>query len=201
MLPSVLGPADGYDVHIDGSLFSLARGHAKRVEIKGTDVQISQGLVLDSVKIDALDASFDTKAQRIKNIGKIEFTGTISQAHLTDYLTHHPTKVPGIQVLLRWSDVEAQVPISTIRTTGILDGTLAPSRRGHDKIDFTVSQARMGKLPLPASLVNWAVDHLNPVVDLSGLKVPISLDRVEVHQGLMTLTGTAGLPAELTQGS
>ena len=97
-LPQTLGPARHYDVQVEGNSFALARGRAHRVRIHGDDVQAAPNATLDTLDIAAQDVSFDTRAKRLDHVGTVEFTGTMGQGHLAQYLAQHR---PDFTVTLR----------------------------------------------------------------------------------------------------
>ncbi len=194
-LPSVLGPAAHYDVQVDGDPFALARGRARGVHIQGRDVQLSPRITLDTLNADADDVSFDTNTRRLSHVGATRFTATMDQAHLTDYLARSKPLLPGLVVTLRPSDVEARVPVTFLglHTTAALSGTFAPNAADSSRLDFVTHGAQVGPVPLPADLVNLALDVLNPVISLDGLKAPLTITRAGVEHGRLTLQGSADL--------
>ena len=197
-LPAMIGPADTYDVQVDGSLLALARGHAHAVHVRGANVRMTNGIVVDELRLDAAQADFDLQKSQIKKIGRIAFSARLTQPHLSDYLAKRPAAVDGLTVWLRPSEVEADVPVTAagLKTTVVLYGTLAPKRPDAHAIDFVLSRAKIGKVPLPARLIDLAVQRVNPVVDLSSLKFPVALERTDVVRGDLILTGTTRLPEQ-----
>lgn len=194
-LPSVLGPAGRYDVQVDGDPFALTRGRARGVHIQGQDVQLSPEITLDTLNADAADVSFDTKTRRLSHVGSTQFTATMSQQHLTRSLAQSKPLLPGLVVTLRPSDVEARIPVTFLglHTTAALAGTFKPNAADPSRLDFVTQGAQVGGVPLPAGLVNLAVDELNPVVNLAGLKAPLTITNVSVDNGRLTLQGLADL--------
>lgn len=194
-LPLVLGPAARYDVQVDGDPFALARGRARGVHIQGQDVQLSPKITLDTLNADAADVSFDTKTRRLSHVGTTRFTATMDQGHLTSYLAQSKPLLPGLVVTLRPSDVEARVPVTFLglHTTAALSGTFAPNAADPSRLDFVTHGAQVGSVPLPAGLVNLALDALNPVISLAGLKAPLTITGAGVENGRLTLQGSADL--------
>jgi len=198
-LPQMLGPARHYDVQVEGGTFALTRGRAHRVRIHGEDVQLGPAETLDALDFAAEDVSFDTQAKRLQSVGRAEFTGTLGQAHLDQYLAQNR---PGLAVTLRSGDVEARIPIvaGPLHTTATVIGSLIPTSPGASTLNFVADRARLSFLPVPVFLVNRALATLNPVVDLSHGKVPVALQSATVVNGLLILRGTADLNG-LTQSS
>lgn len=194
-LPSVLGPAEHYEVQVDGDPFALARGRARAVHIQGTRVRLSPALTVDALTVDAGDVSFDRGTRRLDHIGRATFSATLTQGQLADYLGRFKPLLPGLVVTLRPADVEARVPVAFmgLHTVAALAGRFAPDADDPSRLDFVADGARVGVVPLPAGLVNVALDQLNPVVALTGLKVPLLVTGASVSDRRLTLTGSADL--------
>ncbi|MBV9848158.1 MAG: LmeA family phospholipid-binding protein [Armatimonadetes bacterium] len=194
-LPRSLGPAAHYEVQVEGDTFGLARGRARRVHIIGEQVRVIPDMTLDMLDVDAHDVSFDMGARRIEGAGQAVFIGTIGQRNLSNYLTRRPKFLPGAAVQLQERDVLAEVPIMVagLHTTAVVSGTLAPDPAQRSRLDFIADAASLGRLPIPARLVNLALGEINPVFDLSRVRVPIALARADVINHQMVLQGTAHL--------
>ncbi len=194
-LPSVLGPAAHYDVQVDGDPFALSRGRARAVHIQGQDVSIAPGITLDTLNADARDVSFSRETRRLEHIGATDFTAALGQEHLTAYLARTKPLLPNLVVTLGESSVQARVPVTFLglQTTAALTGTLAPSTSQAGKLDFVTDGAHLGPVPLPAALVNLALNQLNPLVDLTHLRVPLTVVHVSVVHSRLTLDGSADL--------
>jgi hypothetical protein len=96
-------------------------------------------------------------------------------------------------------DVLAEVPVGKgfVSTTARVAGTLQPTGATDNQLNFVVDRAHLGVVPLPASWVNLGIRRLNPVVDLSGMKIPLSLASTNVVAGVLVLKGAAD-PAAVT---
>ena len=158
-------------------------------------MQVAPDTTLDTLDIDARDVAFDVGAKRIEKVGRTTFTGTVSQRNLTAYLTHRQPLVPGLAVQILARDVRAMVPVEAagLHTKAVIAGTLVPDAAKPDHLNFKADSASIGLLPIPARWVNFALTEVNPVFDLSRLKVPITLTRADVVNGQIVLQGTADL--------
>lgn len=194
-LPSILGPAAHYDVQVDGDPFALTRGRARAIHIQGQEVQLSPALTLETLDADAEEVSFNTQTRHLDNVGRTKFTATINQTHLTEYLAQSKPLLSGLTVTLRTNDVEAQVPVTVLGLGSMvrLTGYLIPNSEDAGRLDFVTKGARIGLVPLPASLVNLAADTLNPVVKLSGLKATLTITEAAVKNSRLNLQGTVDL--------
>ncbi len=193
-LPTVLGPAQHYDVQVEGDAAALTRGRARRVRVEGQQVQIAPDVTLDRLDFTAQDVSFDTKAKRLSHVGRVDFVGTLGQANLDSYLARSGAH-PGLAVMLRQNDLQVDLPISAgpVHTHVVVTGTAVPTVPGGSAVSFIADRARLSILPVPVFLVNQALDRINPVVDLSRFKAPVALQSADVAQQTLTLRGTADL--------
>jgi hypothetical protein len=194
-LPDVIGPAEKYDVHVQGDPMEIVKGHAKFVTIDGKNVQLAPGLVMNELHIDATDLALNTKTRKVEHAGSVEFVCQLGQIHLNQYIAQMKPSVPGLKVMIRWTDIEAVVPVSAadIHTTVTVDGVLQPSQWGPDKLDFVPSGADVGPVPVPHRLLNLAMDQLNPVVDLSTMKFPVDIDSAQAKDERIIVVGTTTL--------
>ena len=119
----------------------------------------------------------------------------MGQDNLSRYLAQSKPLLPGLVVTLLPNTLEAQVPVSALglQTTAELSGTLRPDASDPSKLDFVADQAQIGRVPVPASLVNIALDTVNPLLDLSSFKAPLAVTDTKVQNSRLTLTGTANL--------
>jgi len=194
-LPQILGPAAHYEVRVQGDTMALTRGRARNVHVEGRDVQLSPTITVDTLTFDAQDVSFDTKAKKLQKVGPVAFVGTMDQTHLESYLGKVKLSkiLQGLRVKLRARDVQAQVPVNAgpIHTAVTVYGNPAPNGQDARTINFVVDKARLGFLPVPAVLFNQALKEVNPIVDLSAVRVPIKVQSTSVEGGKLVLRGTA----------
>ncbi len=193
-LPQAIGPASRYDVQVSGDALGLARGRARGVRIVGQDVQMTPAVTLDTLTLEARDVVFDTKSRQVQSIGSSMFAASLGQAHLTEYLLHAR---PELSVTLGDGDMTATLPVTVgpMHTTVAVRGTLTPTMPGASTLDFVADRGRLGVLPVPAFAVNAALGAVNPVLDLSRVKVPIGVQSADVVGGMLTIRGTAQLNA------
>lgn len=194
-LPRVLGPAAHYDVQVNGDPFALTRGRARAVHIQGEGVQLSPTLTLDTLDINAKDIAFDPKNRKLTHIGETTFTASLGQTNLDRCLAASKPLLPGLVVTLLPDKVEAHVPVTFLglQTTAALAGSFRPNADDPSKLDFMTSGAQLGSVPLPAGLINLATESVNPVIDLSGLKAPLTVTDSSVTDSRIILSGTASL--------
>jgi hypothetical protein len=191
MLPELLGPADRYATRVRGG-GSLLRGRAEGVHIDGFGVRVTEGLTLDTVALDLDDVEADRKTGRLTRVGSVAFAATLGERSLTRYVQSRQLGIPDLRVNLETSAVRvtarpealgiASVPV-TVR------GTLTPTGDGN-RLDFTPSAARVSIVPVPGAVLRYLSERLNPVVDLSSLRVPVRVADAEVRGGVLHLRGS-----------
>lgn len=155
---------------------------------------MAPAVTLDTLTLDAQDIAFDLKSRQVQHIGSATFAASLGQAHLTEYLLQAR---PGLVVVLGADDLQATLPVSVgpLHTTVAVRGILKPSAPGASTLDFVADRARLGVLPVPAFAVNAALEAVNPILDLSRVKVPVGVQSALVEGGTVTLRGTAQLDA------
>ncbi|HEX5322232.1 MAG TPA: DUF2993 domain-containing protein [Capsulimonadaceae bacterium] len=200
ILPKTLGPAKSYDVKTTGTSLHLTSGHIGRVTIHGEDVLLAPGLTVDTFDADVQDIALDTRSQRVTGMSPIQFTVGISAAHLNSYLAStaasSPSRPQNLAVTLSGQTLAinftvrpllVNVPVSVV-------GALAPQAGKSTELNFVPTGAHVSIVPVPSGLVNLALSHVNPVVDLGSMRFPLAIDRCWVQSGNLCLSGTATIP-------
>ncbi len=197
-LPAALGPADHYAVRVDGGPLDLARGRARHVHVDGKQVQVTSSIRLDALTLDAHGVQFDTKAKHLERADSADAVAVMGQENLTAYLQKAKPKLTGLKVTLRKRDAEGQIPITVLglSTTVTLTGIPTVSASGADKLDFTATEASIGRIPVPAAAVNLALRQINPLLDLSTLRYPLAVRQASIESGHIVVRGTVDLSAE-----
>lgn len=198
VLPAALGPADHYAVRVDGGSLDLARGHARHVHVEGQQVQVTSSIALDSLTLDAHGVQFDTKARHLERADNAEVVAVMGQDNLTAYLKKAKPNLTGLKVTLREHDAEGQIPIAVLglNTTVRLAGIPTVSESGSDKLDFTATQASIGRVPVPAAAINLALRQVNPLLDLSMLRYSIAVRQTSVEGRHIVVRGGVDLSAK-----
>lgn len=202
LLPELIGPADKYSTRVRGKADALARGRMQSVHVDGAQVRMAPDLTLDTLALDLTNVSVDLKAKRLSNIENISFRATLGEANLNRYVRARRPDIPGLRVTLGPQNrvgsatVQARPEIWGLVAAPLsVDGRITP-RVGGRLLDFTPGGARVSVVPFPLPVLRYLADQLNPVVDLSTLRVPVRVERVEIQPGALLLTGTVD-PADL----
>jgi hypothetical protein len=71
---------------------------------------------------------------------------------------------------------------------------------GPTTVDWKETRVVAAGYQVPEDLLRKLEQSVNPIADLSHLKFPVQLTRLDVAQGMLTLGGAASLTAEQLQG-
>jgi hypothetical protein len=198
LLPALVGPADKYGTRVRGNPDALLRGRMRSVHIDGEGVRMTEELTLDTLTLDLTGVTVDVKAKRLSGIESVTFAATLGEGNLNRYVRARHPGIPGLQVALgqAGATVHARPEIfGGIAAPLAIEGVITP-RAGGGLLDFLPGGARVSVVPVPAPVLRYVAERLNPVLDLSTLRVPIRVEKAQIRQGALLLTGTVD-PANL----
>ncbi len=200
-LSTTIGPAEQYDVDIDG--LKLNAGKAQRVVIVGQRVQ-PQGLpVLDRLTIDLRDIEYNRQAKRLEKLVGINATARITATDLAIFLQQQ-RKLPNATVSLRPPDLATVGVRQDLNLFGVQLPVGVPAMaigkltKNNDRIYFMISELRAAGINLGDRPAKLLAQTINPVVDLSGLPVDVNVTTLRVENNAVQLELT-GDPARLLQ--
>ena len=194
-LPSMIGPAQSYDVSVAGDALALARGHASEVKIHGVGVQINPTLTLDDVFIDSHNLNFDRSTHKLTHADDTTATVSIGAQNLSNYLHARHPNWSSLQLTFTSQDMQAQLPLNILDQTAEVSvrGQFVPNPDNPSDLDLHVDSASVASVPVPISLVNYALKRVNPIVSLHSLRYPVQLQSAKVANGLLTIQGSIQL--------
>lgn len=192
ILPQYLGPADHYETRVRGeSAGAVLRGRLKRVEVTGTNVRLSETLIVDRVQLQFGEVEVDTKARQLRGIGDAHFQCRIAPARLNRYLHAVRPEMKNLVVSFNRNAlvVDARPEVLGITSVPVrVEGKLRP-RQGGRLLDFDPDKGKLSIVPVPEIVLDYVVRKLTPAIDLSGLTVPVRINSAEVQDGYLTLAG------------
>lgn len=206
-LPHVLGPAKRYDVQVSGTSLGLGSGHIGKVTIHGEDVAFTPQLTVDTLDAEIKDIDLDTRSQKVTGMGPIRFIAGVSAAHLNDYLAataqSAPSRPQDLEIQLSGHEITLSFTVRPflVNVPVSITGTIAPRTGYPSQLDFVPTGGQVSVVPVPAQVIDLALSHANPVVDLSTLAIPMTIDRAWVENGSLYLAGTATVPASVLSPS
>lgn len=147
------------------------------------------GLVVDSIEIDAQDASYDSSRQKLALNKPAAFRGVVLQEDLAQFVrdkTPEGIEIDSIRLFPGKIVVEAAVTM-IIRVGGTAECSLQIEGGKRllvraDSVDVMGGSMR--------SLVQKQLDSMNPLLDVSELPFDVELASVEIEAGRIALGGT-----------
>jgi len=189
-LPKRVAPADRWEVKIARDGNDLPAGKFRHVEIKGVNVRAPDGLLVSEATLTLDNLKVDMASGSVQVLGDCLFQGKLTEMALEQALRGRTVKgwkelrvafqeaklaLSGVAVLGKRKLFGREVLIPGIPVT--VTGVAVP--RGVS-IDFKADRLAVEQLPVPPLVVRELERHVNPVVDLTGLKVVSQITRVAV---------------------
>lgn len=199
-LPDILGSARQYRVHVANPPERTLRGRLADVTIDGDDVQLTNGMLLDTLHLDLKGVDVDLNHRQVRHIQEAQFTATVGEAGLDEYLAGeappgetfrdvHFTLRDNL-VTIRGARVVLGVSVP-FQITGPLQ-LVSPSRIQIDPKHLTIIGISVSGLPL-----RFLKSRFESAIDLSTLPFPVQLSSVQTTAGKLTLSGSADTDALL----
>jgi len=191
-LPQYIGPAANYDVHVEGSSGEILNGFIKHIRIEGKEVQAQNDLLLNILTID-MDGVRYNKKHEIKSIDNAVFNATVLEPAINHFIRSGEGKKYNMTSKLTDGKIEVRfvpkvlgvhVPVSITGRPEIVNG---------NKINFVADKASLAKVPLPALVVNKILAKTNPIVDMSTMKIPVTLSSLTIKPGSLAVVGHTNL--------
>lgn len=178
-LPQYIGPADGYDVKIEG--LKVQAGTADNVVAVGDRVQPEGAPVIERLVLELQDVVYDRDAERLSKVGTARLTAVIRTDDLVDFLEAY-RNVREAEVMLRSPD-EATIRVRPqIGNLAVPEGvTVNVSGRlvGEEtQLRFEVSEVSAAGFDLSAIAARRLSDAINPLADLKNLPVKVEITSV-----------------------
>lgn len=189
-LPEYIGPAKNYSVHTSGSATEMLSGKLDSLKIEGDEVQVDPNLTITKLCVQLNDVRVDTDTRAIKSIGSTAIKASISESSVNRYIketrgdSNLTVKLEDGKIRVQFAPSVAGVGIPLSVTGKLLIA-------GEDKINFQADAGAVGRLPIPAAVINKGLERMNPVIDLSTMKFPVSLKEISIRKGAADVTGSA----------
>ncbi len=180
-LPKYVGPADSYDVKIEG--LRVGAGSAESVVAVGNRVRPEGAPVIERLALDLSEVVYDRKSERLSEVGGARLTAVIRTEDLADFLETN-RNVNEAEIVLQSPDqatirVRPQLgdfvvpPGITVAVTGQLAG------QGTQLI-FNVTNVSAAGLDVSAIAARRLSDTINPLADLKNLPIQVEITSVMV---------------------
>lgn len=187
-LPKLLGPADSYDVQIEG--LRARSGEAEHITVVGERVRMDGVPVVERLDLDLRGVTYDRGEKRLERVESARATARITASALAIFL--------GAQRNVRDATVALRAPDeATIRVRPEFGGVALPrgvtaevtgrleARDG--RVHFVVSEVEAAGFDLGAAAARRLSDAINPLVDLTEEEVDLRVTAVRVEDGAIQL--------------
>ena len=192
ILPDYLGPAEKYSTKVDASSGAILRGHLTRVRIEGQKVQLTPDLLADTLDLELNEVNVDTRTKQVKSIESVRFVVAVGDSNLNRYVKKLRPDLRDLRVSSSDTGftIHVRPELFSYPTVPIdVTGGLNPTSSG-DKLNFDPTGARVSIVPVAGAIMSWLLRSVNPAVDLTGMKVPVQVTRVETGAQRLYITGT-----------
>lgn len=200
-MPDILGPAKKYDVRVDGGWDRTIQGRLSKVAIDGYDVQITNGMLFDHLRLDMKDVKVDTRKKRVKDIREVRFAVTVSKPNIDEYLAGEAGNNDTIRRARIQLNANNSVTLSAEREVlgvGVPFSLTGPLRvAGPQRIELDAQRLTFIGIPVWGPPLEFLKTRFEAAVDLSNLPFPVQLAEVRTEPGLLILSGTADISALL----
>ena len=191
-LPAAIGPADGYDVEVDG--VSLSAGTAERVRIEGRRVARDDAPVIERLSVDLRGVRYDRASKRLEGAESARATVRVLPRDLAPYLDQRRG--------LERTEVTLTPPAGlTLRTQGEIGDVRLPvaaevrgrlAARG-GTVHLDVERVGAAGISLGGGLARRLSDRVNPVLDLTDERLALRVTAVRVTRDTLVLDATGDL--------
>ncbi|MGQ9488583.1 MAG: LmeA family phospholipid-binding protein [Armatimonadota bacterium] len=213
-LHRLIGPAKHYRVYLFGRHERMLQGKVESARIVGEGVEIQPGLTLRELVVELQEIEYRRDAPLSAKQGSFHavLDDDALQSYLSDLLP--PVRSPwnlvvshldNLRVRTRAGEVHLSIEVHTrlgLRLSGELSGQLR-LKEGM-QIWFEASAVKVVGLSVPEKVRELLSEmFLNrPLLDLSGIKAPIRVERVAVGNGMLLFEGAVLVDrlSQLTQG-
>jgi hypothetical protein len=192
VLPEIIGPAESYQVKVDGSAASLLKGELQGVRITGSNVR-PEGLPrLARLEASASQVKVDTRTYRILSAGQAHWKGWLDEEELTALLRDRVPYLRDISIRVTGGHIEAagRAAYGPVGASGSVRAVPAV-RNGRE---IWLVPRHISALGVGAQVPQWAgeraADIINPVYVLPAERLPLTLERIATEPGLLRLEGS-----------
>jgi len=175
-LPKYVGPADNYDVDIDG--LKVREGSADRVVAVGERVRPQGAPVIERLALELDDVVYDRSAESLKEVGNARLSAVIRTNDLVDFLETY-RNVREAEVLLQSPDqatIRLRPQVGNLSVPRGVSVNVGGQLLGEGtQLIFEVDTVSAGGFDLSAIAARRLSDVINPLADLQNLPVDVEI--------------------------
>jgi len=195
-LPGYIGPAKEYTVRCDGDSTAMIGGKIERLHIEGKDVQLDPNLLVSRLVVDMNEVRFNPTSRKMKSVGSTSFEAVVAEKTVNSYIKATRGSETEMTVQLQQDRILVRVVPSIGGVDVLIQVAGGLSVTNGDKVNFTADKSSVAHLPVPALVVNKLLDRVNPVLDMSTMKYPVTLSGISIKKGSVSVKGAMDLRTE-----
>lgn len=179
-LPTVIGPADRWEVDVDD--VDRSASSADLVRAIGYRVRPARGPVVDRLDLELRDVRYDRERRRLERAESVRATAWVTAADLDRFLetldgirsATVTLQAPDSAVIRMRPELGIPLPGAVVEVTGQIRGQ-------GPYLEFEISDANAVGIHLGDAVVRQISRIINPMVDLSSLPLSLEITSVRVE--------------------
>ena len=196
-LPDLLGEASRYEVRVDGDPYNTSHGRLARVQINATNLTLQNGLILSHLYLDLHRVVYNLKTHKLISVKSAKFTTTISDDVIelqilgdlpAGYdLTHLKIHMlPSSQLLItaERNTLGIKLPVKILFHLVLLSG---------NRVLVDLTRITVVGIPVDGPILHFLVGHVQKIISLSALALPLQVNSFYTDSGTITLSGNINL--------
>ena len=180
-LPKYVGPAESYDVKIDG--LKVVSNSAESVVAVGERVKPEGAPVIDRLALDLKGVVYSREQNRLSQVESAKLTAVIKSYDLADFL-ESDRNIRSAEVILRSPDratLRIQPNLGNfVLPTGVTVDVTGRLVGSGTQLSFEVDEVSAAGLDLSSMVARRLSDVINPLADLKDLPVSVEITSVMV---------------------
>jgi hypothetical protein len=165
---------------------------AANLTVEAEDLEIENGLTFDKVLLRGSGVSYDPVSRRLSVPSAGELEAFVSAQRIADFAAASPPeKVTELDVHLGEGEVRVTARVQALVSVRV-EATGRLETVDGAKIEFRATQVKVAGIGAPGGLVDAVLAEVNPLLDLSGLAIPVRITGVIVTPEGIRLTAAVG---------
>jgi len=193
-LDDLIGPAERYQVRVRGTKDAeIVAGRLRRIDVDGWNVHAGNQIDLESFHLELHELRYHAPPDESLTIGDSRLEIQITEPALNSYLRRqHPDNHPEIRLDAGRVTLKGTMRLLGVDAPLITTGWLEVVER--TRVNYRAETVRLSTEPIPGVGAEYVESHLNPLLNVARLNLPLRLDEIEVQPGRLIVRGSAYLP-------
>ena len=191
-LPSIIGPAESYEVEVSGRALKMIDGRLAKILIHGRNVKL-QGFPVDDLEVEMRGVVFDKEKSQLESAEQTLFTAIVGEKTLVNYIRRNQPDIKDLRLKLANGAMTVQTRPRALGLSAPVSLTGKLRLRPGNKVDMDTDTMSVAGLNVPGRVIDFIMNRVNPVLDLSLGNFPAVITKVTIQPGAIKVEGTADL--------